>query len=81
MGQGSIVLTEHPVQVAVGAEDEEGCLIFANDRLVAVLVRLSRRHEEMAGRGILGQGLASWMGLTSPRSETSAQQNSGSPSA
>jgi hypothetical protein len=35
-------LTEQPAQVAVGCDDEEGCLIFSNDRLVAVLVRLLR---------------------------------------
>jgi hypothetical protein len=45
-----LFLTEQPVQVGVGCDDKEGCLIFAEDRLVAVLVRLSRLHEELAGR-------------------------------
>jgi hypothetical protein len=35
-----MILTTQPVRVATG-HDEEGCLIFADDRLVAVLVRLS----------------------------------------
>jgi hypothetical protein len=29
---GRLSLTEQPVQVAVGGDDEEGCLIFADDR-------------------------------------------------
>src|SRR5215213_9100017 len=59
-------LTEQPVQVAVGCDDEEGCLIFADDRLVAVLVRLSRLHEELAGRWYLEVGLGQLEGPSKP---------------
>lgn len=38
-----------PVMVHTGSDDEEGLLVFANDRLVAVLVRLSKQHEKSAG--------------------------------
>ncbi|WP_211257556.1 hypothetical protein [Muricoccus aerilatus] len=34
-----------PVRVGTGTEDEEGRLVFAGDRLVAVLVRLAEGHE------------------------------------
>lgn len=40
------------VRVANGY-DEEGLLVFAAERLVAVLVRLSDQHGEMAGRWFL----------------------------
>jgi hypothetical protein len=38
-----------PVRVATGSDDEDGLLAFAGDRLVAVLVRLSEMHDDMAG--------------------------------
>jgi hypothetical protein len=38
-----------PVRVATGSDDEEGLLAFAGERLVAVLVRLSNLHDDMAG--------------------------------
>ena len=44
-----MTLTSRPVRVATGA-DEDGCLVFSDDRLVAVLVRLSDRHEIAPGR-------------------------------
>jgi hypothetical protein len=46
-----------PARIATGL-DEEGMLIFADDRLVAVLVRLSDAHEELgiAGRWYLETG-------------------------
>jgi len=59
-------LTEQPVQVAVGGDDEEGCLIFAEDRLVAVLVRLSRLHEGLAGRWYLEAGFGRLEGPGKP---------------
>ena len=52
-------LTEQPVQVAVGCDDEEGCL-------VAVLVRLSRLHEELAGRWYLEAGFGRLEGPHKP---------------
>ena len=44
-------LTLRPVRVATGS-DEEGMLVFAEDRLVAVLVRLTDQHADM---GLAGQ--------------------------
>ena len=48
-------LTTMPVRVATG-HDEEGCLVFADDRLLAVMVRLSDRHEDVAGHWFLEAG-------------------------
>ena len=76
---GRLSLTEQPVQVAVGGDDEEGCLIFADDRLVAVLIRLSRLHEELAGGGSLRRGLAGWRDQSSRPLEILGRQGSGSP--
>ena len=42
-----------PVTVETNAPDEEGCLVFADNRLVAVLVRLSHEHGRKAGRWYL----------------------------
>lgn len=39
-----------PVRVETGTDDEEGCLVFADGRLVAVLVRLSDQHDGLAGQ-------------------------------
>jgi hypothetical protein len=44
-----------PVRVATG-HDEEGYLVFADDRLLAVLVRLSNQHEDVAGQWFLEAG-------------------------
>lgn len=45
-------LTLRPVLVETGSADEDGCLVFAHDRLVAVLVRLSAAaHPDEALRG------------------------------
>jgi hypothetical protein len=41
-------VTTMPVRVATG-HDEEGCLVFVDDRLIAVLVVLSDQQEEVAG--------------------------------
>jgi hypothetical protein len=59
-------LTEQPVQVAVGYDDEEGCLIFTDDRLVTVLVRLSPLHEELAGQWYLEAGFGRLEGPHKP---------------
>jgi hypothetical protein len=50
-------LTLQPVRVANG-HDEEGVLVFAQDRLLAVLVQLSDEHEEpeIVGRWFLETG-------------------------
>ena len=42
-----------PVRVATRSDDQEGLLAFANDQLVAVLVRLSDLHDRMAGSWFL----------------------------
>ena len=48
-------LTTTPVQVATG-HDEEGCLVFGDDHLLAVLVRLSNEHKDVAGQWFLEAG-------------------------
>ena len=48
-------LTLTPVRVGTGTEDEDGRLVFAGDRLVAVLVRLAEEHDE-AGHWFLEHG-------------------------
>ena len=52
-----MTLTFQAVQVANG-HDEEGRLVFAEGRLIAVLVQLSGMHEEvgMAGQWFLETG-------------------------
>lgn len=55
-----------PVTVETNAPDEEGCLVFANDRLVAVLVRLSAEHGRKAGRWYLEHGFGKLEGLVPP---------------
>ncbi len=45
-------ITLKPVRIETGSPDEDGRLVFADDRLVAVLVRLSDQHEE-AGKWFL----------------------------
>lgn len=59
-------LTLQPVCVANGY-DEDGLLVFTEDRLVAVLVRLSDHHGELAGRWFLEVGFG---GLTAPGDQT-----------
>jgi hypothetical protein len=55
-----------PVTVDTNAPDEEGCLVFANDRLVAVLVRLSEEHGKKAGRWFLEHGFGKLDGPAHP---------------
>lgn len=45
-----------PVYVATGSGDTESLLVFADDFLVAVLVRLSDDHQEAAGMWFLEAG-------------------------
>lgn len=45
-----------PARVATGSTDEEGYLVRADGRLVAVLVRLSDAQGELAGRWFLEAG-------------------------
>ncbi len=52
-----MTLTLQPVRLATGSDDENGCLVFADGRLVAVLVQLSDAHEGLAGHWFLEAGL------------------------
>jgi hypothetical protein len=45
-----------PVRVATGSNDQEGILAFVNEQLVAVLVRLSDLHHDLAGCWYLEAG-------------------------
>lgn len=51
-----MILTLRPVRIAAGSNDENGCLVFADDRLVAVLVQLSDTHDSLAGHWFLEAG-------------------------
>ena len=53
-------LTQQRIKVDTGGPDEEGCLVFRNGRLIAVLVRLSRTHEGgLDGKWFLEHGFGS----------------------
>jgi hypothetical protein len=54
------------VTVETNAPDEEGRLVFADNRLVAVLVRLSEEHGRKAGRWYLEHGFGKLDGLAQP---------------
>jgi hypothetical protein len=58
-------LTLQPVRVATG-HDEEGLLVFAEDRLVAVLVRLTEEHDDLTGQWFLETGFGPLDGPSSP---------------
>lgn len=58
-----MAFTLRPVRVETGCEDEEGRLVFRGGKLVAVLVRLSGRHGDGAGRWFLEHGFG---GLDDP---------------
>ena len=45
-----------PVRVATGSHDEESELVFSEDLLVAILVRLSEEHGDEAGMWFLEAG-------------------------
>jgi hypothetical protein len=56
-----------PVQVATGSNDTESLLVFADDFLVAVLVRLSDDHGDEAGMWFLEVGFGRVDDLRQPR--------------
>ena len=58
-------LSLHPVRVANG-HDEEGMLVFAEDRLLAVLVQLSHEHGVLAGQWYLEVGFGRLDGPNHP---------------
>jgi hypothetical protein len=43
-------ITFQPIPVALDDEKVEGCLVLVDSHLVAVMVRLSPSHEELAGK-------------------------------
>ncbi|MCJ2049383.1 hypothetical protein [Methylobacterium sp. J-070] len=51
-----MTLRLQPVQVATGSYDVDGQLVFADGLLVAVLVRLSDDHNDLAGMWFLEAG-------------------------
>ena len=55
-----------PVTVETNAADEDGCLVFADNRLVAVLVRLSDLHGKKAERWYLEHGFGKLDGPAHP---------------
>jgi hypothetical protein len=57
-----MTLRLEPICVATRSADEDGCLVYADERLVAVLVRLSTLHESASGRWFLeaGFGITDW---------------------
>ena len=55
-----------PVRVDTGSADQQGCLVFVDDRLVAVLVRLSEQHDDKAGRWFLEHGFGRLDGPAHP---------------
>ncbi len=55
-----------PVHVETGSNDQEGCLVFSDDRLVAVLVRLSDQHDDLAGHWYYEHGFGPFDGPAHP---------------
>jgi len=52
-----VEITRQNVPVHTGSPDQDGCLLFADGRLVAVLVRLSGEHDpELVGKWFLEHG-------------------------
>ena len=59
-------VTLQSVRVDTGSEDEDGVLVFADGRLVAVLVRLSDEHGDKAGQWFLEHGFNRLDGTAHP---------------
>ena len=59
------MLTLQPVRVANGF-DEDGCLVFLDNRLVVVLVRLSAQHGEQEGQWYYETGYGQFNGHQHP---------------
>jgi hypothetical protein len=60
-----MTVTMRPVRVATGA-DEDGCLVFCDERLVAILVRLSEGHEIAPGHWFYEAGFGDFDGPDHP---------------
>ncbi len=50
------------VRVDTGGPDEEGQLVFVDERLVAVLVQLSEQHDDATGQWFLEHGFGRFGG-------------------
>jgi hypothetical protein len=53
---GGLILSRQPVRVEAGHESAEGYLVFADDRLVAVLVCQTPNRGDIAAQWHLGAG-------------------------
>ena len=62
-----------PVRVETGSDDEEGMLVFLDDRLLAILVRLSSQHDSMSRSGFLEHGFGLLDGPQHPSFEDVAE--------
>jgi hypothetical protein len=60
-----VTLTLQPVRIG-NDYDEDGCLVFADDRLVVVLVRLSEQHGDVAGQWFYENGYGQFDGPEHP---------------
>jgi hypothetical protein len=65
-----MTLSLQPLRIETGTADEDGCLVFLKDRLVAVLVRLSDQHEGLAGQWYYEHGFGPYDGPAHPVFET-----------
>jgi hypothetical protein len=65
-----VTLDLQSVRVQTGHEDEEGRLVFADGRLVAVLVRLSAQQEGLAGLWFYEHGFGPFNGPAHPTFES-----------
>lgn len=61
-----MTITFEPVTAETGSDDEVGQLVFADRRLVAVVVQLSDVHSSRAGRWYLEYGFDRLDGTTHP---------------
>jgi len=61
-----MMVTFQSVMIDTDGPDEEGCLMFANDRLVAAMVRLSDQHGDKAGCWYLEHGFGRLDGPSHP---------------
>jgi len=59
-----------PVRVGTGSDDEDGRLVFRDDALVALLVRLSDNHEGTLASGSWRPNSAAIAGIRQPSSMT-----------
>ncbi len=64
---GGLVLSRQPIRVEAGHEGStDGCLVLADDRLVAVLVRCSPANTTTSGQWHLGAGFGRLAGPEKP---------------